>query len=182
MDQNDRTIALKPVDMGGEVMEMLERKGCILRLRPGRHALPMEPGNGGSVCLYASDPKYGQHKLLGITMNRTLLPNFGTHPDNEEFLLIGENDAKPMFLIVALCDKSELDEKIRTASLRAEDFVALRVRYNDPEVSFFTMLKDIPHGECVAEGDGKPATFYVTEPTGMGVERTDFRGYSLKVL
>ena len=63
----------------------------------------------------------------------------------------------------------------------ADDFVCLRVKYNDPEVSFFVMLRDVPHGEAVADAPGRPASFYVTEPTDMGIDRTDFGEYELVV-
>ncbi len=55
------------------------------------------------------------------------------------------------------------------------------MRYNDPEVSFFTMLREVPHGEATAEVPGRPATFYVTEPRDMGTDLTPFGDYRLVV-
>ena len=69
---------------------------------------------------------------------------FGTHPDNEEFLLIGDPGTKPLYLAVALCMRREFEEKVRTGRLEARDLVLLRCRYNDPEVSFFVIRRDLP--------------------------------------
>lgn len=168
-----KSIVLKPVEMTADLMRTLEERGLIIRLAPGNHQ------KGGNV--YVSDPRYGPHKLLHVVVNRPSFTNFGTHPDNEEFLLIGNPESKPLYLAIALCMREELDRRIAAATVCADDFVCLKVRYNDPEVSFFTMLKHVPHGEATADTEGQPATFYVTEPAGMGIDRTDFGGYELKV-
>ena len=179
--RKNTTIALKPVQMTPQVMEKLENLGLIIRLCPGRHELKTPDGRTENICLYASSPAYGGHKLIGVTVNRSALSSFGSHPDNEEFILLGDPYAKTMYLVVALCTKEELNEKIRNDTLGNADFLALTVKYNDPEVSFFTMLKDIPHGECVRNCPGKPASFYVTEPEAMGIEKTDFGDYNLQI-
>ena len=174
-------IALQPVEMTPEVMGMLEEKGLILRLRPGAHPLDAAPGETIGETLYASEPALGGHMLIAVAVNRPTFAAFGTHPDNEEFLLIGNPDTQPMFLVVALCLREELDRKIADSTVSAEDFVCLRVRYNDPEVCFFTMLKDVPHGEAIVDAGKPPALFYVTEPSNMGIDLTDFGAYELKV-
>ncbi len=176
-----KAIRLEPVEMTPGVMQMLEDKCLIIRLRPNRHELAAAEGETLDESIYEADPALGGHKLIAVTVNRTTFAAFGTHPDNEEFLLIGDPDTKPMFLVVALCPKDELDRKIRGGELSPEDFVCLRVKYNDPEVSFFTMLKNVPHGEAVADTPGRGASFYVTEPTDMGTDNTDFGDYELVV-
>ena len=174
-----KTIRLKPVEMTPDAMQMLEDKGLIIRLCPNHHELPATEGETLDKSIYESDPALGGHKLITVTVNRPTLAAFGTHPDNEEFLLIGEPDTKPLCLVVALCFRNDLVRKITAGELSADDFVCLRVRYNDAEVSFFTMLKDVPHGEATADVPGRPPSFYVTEPTDMGIDLTDFREYEL---
>ena len=95
--------------------------------------------------------------------------------------MIGDPETKPMYLAIALCTKADLAEKIKNKTLAEADFICLRVKYNDPEVSFFTMLKDVPHAEGAAPGEGKPGSFYVTEPNNMGIEVTDMGDYELCV-
>ena len=176
-----KPIRLKPVDMTPDVMRMLEDKGLIIRLCPNHHELAAAEGETLDESIYESDPAFGGHKLIAVTVNRTTFAAFGTHPDNEEFLLIGDPNTKPMYLVIALCLRDELDRKIGSGELSPEDFGCLRVRYNDPEVSFFTMGKDVPHGEAVAATPGRAASFYVTEPTDMGIDITDFGDYELTV-
>jgi len=176
-----KEIILDPVDMTPEVMQALEDRGLIIRLCPNRHELNVEPGTARSESLYESDPKYGGHKLITVTVDRTAFTAFGTHPDNEEFLLIGDSDTKPLYLAVSLCRREELDRKVAAGDVSPDDFVCLRVKYKDPEVSFFAMLADVPHGEAVAATEGRPPSFYVTEPCGMGISFTDFRDFKLKV-
>lgn len=176
-----RSIELKPVEMTPELMKKLEEKHLIIRLAPGNHELAAQPGETLDGTIYTTDAVYGSHKLISVTVNRTTFASFGTHPDNEEFLLIGDSATKPMYLVIALHMREELDRRIQEGVLSAEDFVCLRVRYNDPEVSFFTMLKGVPHGEAVGSVAGRPPTFYVTEPANMGIDKTAFGDYQLRV-
>ena len=174
-----KEIGLIPVDMTPGVMQDLEDRGLIIRLAPNRHELSVEPGTARSESVYESSQAYGAHKLITVTVDRTSFSAFGTHPDNEEFLLIGDPATKPLYLAVSLCRRELLDRKIAAGEVSSSDFVCLRVKYNDPEVSFFTMLADVPHGEAAADVGGRPPSFYVTEPCSMGISFTDFRGYKL---
>jgi hypothetical protein len=175
-------IELEPKQMTPELMKDLEKRGLIIRLCPGNHSTDPGRNESKSAVIYASDAKYGPHKLIVATINALEpYPNFGTHDDNEEFILVGDPTAKPIHLIVALNKKGVLEEKIQNHTLSDDDFVALRIKYNDPEVSFFTMLKDVPHGEVTIDGPGKPGSFYVTEPRDLVILSTDFRDYQVTV-
>ena len=172
-------ILLTPVEMTERVMQDLEDRGLIIRLCPNHHELPAQHGETLGESVYESDIDHGAHKLITVSVNRSSFAAFGTHPDNEEFLLIGDPATKPMYLAVSLHQREELDRRIAEHELTADDFVCLRVRYNDANVSFFTMLADVPHGEAVADIDGRPASFYVTEPCDMGLDPTSFGCYEL---
>lgn len=175
------TIALAPVEMTPVMMEDLENRGLIIRLCPGHHAVAAPPGETIDTPIYESQERYGPHKLISVTVNRTTPAEFGTHPDNEEFLLIGDPDTKPIYVIIAIHLQEELNRKIRQRELAAADFVCLRARYNDAAVSFFTMLADVPHGEAVGETVGRAPSFYVTEPRDLPTELTEFGEYELRV-
>lgn len=174
-------IQLIPVEMNPQVMEFLEKKNLIIRLVPGGHSIAVEKEETGVRTVYESSPTFGSHKLISVWVNRTTLAAFGTHPDNEEFLLIGTTSSKPLYLVIALHPKDILQEKIDNGTLTAPDFVCLRVKYNDPEVSFFTMLAGTPHGEAIADACAEPASFYVTEPSRMALDFTDFNHFSLHI-
>ena len=177
-----QTLTLKPVDMTEEIMQRLEEKGLITRLTPGRHRIPVEKHGCEGRSIYESDPKYGGHKLIVVACDRVEFSAFGAHEDNEEFLLIGGEQEKGLYLLVALCMQDEFQEKVESGTLSADDLICLRCRFNDPMVSFFTMKKGVPHGEATPKNDSRaPATFYVTEPTELGLTPCDFGGFSLEI-
>ena len=132
--------------------------------------------------IYVSDSSSGPHKLIVATIN-TLVPDpyFGTHIGNEEFLMIGDPSTKSLYLIISLCMREELIAKIKQRCLSADDFVALFIKYNDPQVSFFTMLAGVPHGEVTVDGPGEPPSFYVTEGRDLEIERIDFGDYQVNI-
>jgi len=175
-------IDLVPEEMTEETMQLLEDREKIIRLIPNKFIQDPGPDNTKDKVIYESAEIYGPHKLIAVTVNRFRFGAFGTHNDNEEFILVGDPTAKPMYLVVAWCSKDELDNKIQNKKLRAQDFIALRVKYNDPQVSFFVMLKDVPHGEASIDGSGNPPYFYVTEPRDQTIYFTDFGNYDLKVI
>jgi hypothetical protein len=174
-------IQLRPVEMTTDLMADLEDRKLIIRLSPGHHDIPAKPGKTLDKVIYSSKEKYGPHMLIGVTVNNPNFSEFGTHPDNEEFLLIGNPDTKPLYLAIALQHKEALQQKIADKNLSAEDFVCLHIKYNDPEVSFFTMLADVPHGEATVEGEGELPSFYVTESKDLGQDMTDFGDYQIVV-
>lgn len=174
-------LKLKPVTPTIALMKRLEKKGLIIRLAPGRHELKPVPGQSMDQTIYASEPQWGPHKVISVTSNRQDFPRFGTHPDNEEFLMVGDPRTRPLFLVIAWCKKEALQQKIQAGRLKATDFVALKIRFNDPQLSFFVMLKDTPHGEAAAGGKGKPPTFYVTESKDLPLDITNFEQYELSV-
>lgn len=174
-------IYLQPVEMTGELMASLEKKKLIYRLAPRHDDLEMARGTSGCRSIYEADPVYGGHKLIAVTVNDPDFKAFATHPDNEEFLLIGDPDSIPMYLAMSELGADELAEKGRAGTLSASDFITVRVRYNDPETSFFVMLKGVPHGEGIADVPGRPPSFYVTESIGLPNDVCDLGKYVLRV-
>jgi hypothetical protein len=174
-------IYLRPVEMTGRVMDELEKKGLITRLCPGRHELGAGPGETLWKLLYEPKEGYGPHRLITVTVNREAFEGFGTHPDNEEFLLIGDRDTQPLYLAISFLGKAELAAKIAAGTVGAADFIALRIKYNDPELSFFVMRAGVPHGEAIVDTGKKPPSFYVTESLHLPLDLTGFDGYELKI-
>ena len=180
-DHAGEDLAIEPVPMTAELMADLERRGLIIRLRPGGHDLAAQPGETLGESIYETAERYGPHKLIAVTVNRAEFAAFGTHPDNEEFLLIGNPDSQPMYLAVALCMREEFEHKVKTGRLTAADLVMIECRYNDPETSFFVMLAGVPHGEAIVPAPGKPApSFYVTESRDLPLDTLDLRKYRLR--
>ncbi len=174
-------LTLAPVTMTPAVMADLEARGLILRLAPHRHDLPAEPGHTLDRPIYKSADKWGPHMLISVTVNRVPFNDFATHPDNEDFILVGDPDTKPLYLVVALMRRPELAAKVAAGTISPADFVCLHVKWNDPDVSFFTMLADVPHGEAITASEGRCPTFYVTEGRDLPNDLFDFGPYELVV-
>lgn len=174
-------IALQPIPMTPAVMADLERRNLIIRLGARRHDLPAATGETLDRAVYRSAEHYGPHMLLSVTVNRVPFVDFATRPDNEDFLFLGDPDTKPLYLVVALLRRAELAAKVTAATVSAADFVCLRVKWNDPEVSFFTLLADVPHGEAVITIEGRGPTFYVTESSDLPNDLFDLGSYELAV-
>lgn len=165
-----KQLELNLVEMTPEIMEFLEDRGILIRLCPGTHEVITPAGQVGIKEVYRTDEKYGSHMLITATVNRSRFSAFGTHPENEDVFLVGDPNTKPMAMLFALCERDEFIQKMETGNLKAEDFVALRARFNDPEVSMFTVCRNYPHGEAVMAGEGKPPTFFVTEQTNLPLD------------
>lgn len=168
-------------EMTATVMKILERKGIIFLLSPDHYELHPPEGEVGVKTVYESDIRFGSHMLIAATINRTEFSAFGTHPDNEEVLLIGSSETKPCYFLFALSDKWDMENKVKNRTLSDKDFVAVKAKYNDPYMSFFTILKDIPHGEVTIKGPGEPPSFYVTEQTNLPLEIFNFGHYKIDV-
>ena len=174
-------ILLAPVEMTKAVMIDLENRGFIIRLAPGSRSINAKAGETLCETIYKTGPKYGGHKLMYIEVNRMNLPEFGTHPENEDFYFISHTGEKQLYLVMALCFKDELNDKIKNDKVTASDFIALKVKHNDADVSFFTILKDVPHGEAVGSGEGRAGSFYVTESSDLIDVDTQFGNYELQI-
>jgi hypothetical protein len=177
-----KTLQLKPIRSNEQIMKMLESRKLIHRLCPGCDVHNPPPGDIAFSELYVSDPRFGPHKIISVTINRFEFSAFGTHSDNEEFILIGEEKAKPLYLLIALMNKADLEEKISNNTLTSEDFILLECVYNDPKLSFFTMFKDTPHGEATISGNEIPPSFYVTESKDLDLILTDFKDYVISIV
>ena len=175
-----RTLKIPVREMTKEIMEAMEEEGLIVRLAPHHHDIETPCGSTGFEALYEGAEGYGPHKIIALTVNRENFPGFGTHPDQEEFWLIGDNAAKPMYILVARMELSAFQRKVREETLTADDFYLLRAKYNDPEVSFFVMKKGIPHGEGIFDTEGVCPSFYVTESRDLPLDLCDMGNYEIE--
>lgn len=164
-----KPLKIKPVDMTPERMLELEQNGLITRLAPDRHLKETPPRDSVGTVLYESKEEYGPHRLLAVTIGREVFSNIGSHPDNEEVWLIGNPEARPLYMLLSHLKHEELLDKQRDGTLSEEDFICLRTRFNDPEVSCFVMHAGVPHDQIVSScSEGPAPSFYVTECSRMG--------------
>lgn len=176
-------LQLEPVEMTPDVMQDMEDAGLIIRLAPGRLAPRVNHDEPAPVNVYITKPEYGPHKVIACALNTTeAVKNFNYHPDHEEFLLIGNPDCRPAYLVVSRLLTPEFEAKTHAGTLTSADLIALRMKFNDPLVSFFTMRPFVPHGEVTVPGSKPPATFFVTESSGLPVIKPDLAGYTWEVV
>ena len=176
-----KRLVIKPTDMHEAVMKDLEKKGLIIRLCPHNHDLEPEVNEALDEAIYIGKESTGPHKLITVTINRTSFSKFGIHQDNEEFLLIGDQNTKPMYLAIAYLDNASLNRKIKEETLCESDIIILKCRYNDPNASFFVMKAGVPHGEAIIDKDLPLPSFYVTEGRDTMTQITDWGNYQLVI-
>lgn len=176
-------LILTPVKMSVEIMEELEERGLIERLAPSRekHRIDVDKNEGRGEKIYVSKVESGGHMLAAVAIDNDTFSSFATHQENEEFILLGGIDERPMYLLVCLLSRDELLAKMEAGSLEGKDFVLLDCVFNDPNVSFFVMKEGVPHGES-AYGRGRPATFYVTECEGLRLDKINlYQDYEIVI-
>ena len=161
-------ITLKPVKSSAKVFKYLEKKGLISVLKPTDKALKTRTKTGTVDILYTSNKRFGSHRLMCIG-KRTKKVQLCYHFDNEDFIFINpENiDYQKLYLIFALDKIDVFSKKLSKNLLSSKDFVAVEIVYNDPSLSFFTMLKKTVHCEVVKDEDKQHPVFFVTESSDL---------------
>ncbi|MCT4631387.1 MAG: hypothetical protein N4A76_01465 [Firmicutes bacterium] len=175
-------LKIKTVDMDDKIMSMLEERDLIARLRPGNHRLEVSKGESNHYSLYESEDKFGPHKIISVTINSTIPKNFLFHNENEEFWLIDSHDRESLIIVIALVKKDLLNEKIKDASISGDDFIGLRCKFCDPNLSFFIMKKHVAHVEIVERESEKPPSFYVTESRDIDENFIDLLDNKLDII
>ncbi|MBQ1610184.1 MAG: hypothetical protein II090_04570 [Elusimicrobia bacterium] len=161
-------ITLKPVKSSTKVFKYLEKKGLISVLKPTDKALKTRTKTGTVDILYTSNKRFGSHRLMCIG-KRTKKVQLCYHFDNEDFIFInpGNIDYQKLYLIFALDKIDVFSKKLSKNLLSSKDFVAVEIVYNDPSLSFFTMLKKTVHCEVVKDEDKQHPVFFVTESSDL---------------
>lgn len=175
-------LVIKPIDITPKIAARLERRGLIRIFKPTRRALNVKEGKCVAEKIYSTEPPFGTHKLICVGKNETRLA-LTTHPDNEDFIVINPTNYKfkPLYLIIGLGSEKVLEQKARVGRLNKQDIIALRLKYNDPKVCAFTMLKNTPHCEVTVPGKGRAPVFFVTEPSNFEMEQVNLHKYQLRL-
>ncbi|MCM8765396.1 MAG: hypothetical protein NC920_00910 [Candidatus Omnitrophica bacterium] len=166
--------------MDRDTLLLLEERGLIRLLRPPAELYRYRENGSRVEEIYSSAPRFGTHKLICVVLNtQEIILN--VHPDNEDFILLSADHLifKPLYLVLALHKYKSLKRKIEDRQLSEKDFIALRLRYNQPLTSVFTLLKDTVHAEVTPKGRGRPPIFFVTEPSKLISYSLNLKGYKL---
>ncbi len=161
-------IKLKPVKSSIKIFNFLEKKGLISVLKPTAKAIKTRTKTGTVDILYTSNKRFGSHRLMCIG-KRTKKIQLCYHLDNEDFMFINPTniDYQKLYLIFALDKIDTFNKKLSKNLLSSKDFVAVEIVYNDPRLSFFSMLKKTVHCEVVKEEDKPHPVFFVGESSKL---------------
>jgi hypothetical protein len=163
------------------VMNTLEEKGLVRPFRATQNAISASEQATGVDCLYATNPKFGPHMLICVGFNRSTV-DIAYHSDSEDFILINEGrNQKPLILVVALHSAEDFQKLLTSGQLTGEDMWAIRLVFNDPELSFFTMNGFTPHCEWTIPGDSPASVFYVSEPRDLDVNHFNMGDYRVQI-
>ena len=174
-----KTIRLKPVIPNSKILSFLEKRNLIRTLKPTKKMLNARVKGGMVQTIYSSSIEFGSHKLLCINLNSAGI-KLNSHPDNEEFIVVDSalRKFKPLYIVVGLYKHGLLEKKAQAGNLSKDDFVVLRLKYNNPRFSVFTMLKDTVHCELTLPGKGVPPIFFVAEPSKLKMRKLKLRDYN----
>lgn len=178
-------LLIKPVDATEELFVALESQGIITRICPGHDVIGLKEGEADYKEVYHTAAQFGPHKLIAVTTNNSQPLKFVYHSEREDFLLIDQLEAEALILTISKLKSNELEMKIRNRTIASEDFIAIICKKNDPYLSFFTMNPYFAHTEtCLKEShknNGKPPSFYVSEPLDIDEKAIDFGDYQLRI-
>ena len=177
-----RELLLKAIPVSEEIMKNLEERRLVKRLLPPRETLSVSKGEVKVTKIYATDKRWGSHKLICVAFDKSRV-DVAYHPDNEDFILINNRrEQKPLYLIIGIHPSTKLERLAEKGDLSEKDFIAMRMVFNDPALSFFTMHADTPHCEWTPSGEGAAPTFFVTEPSELPQRYCVLKDYSLSVV
>lgn len=163
-----KEILLTPVRFTPAIAAKLARRKLIRLLDPTPKVRSCTRRYGMLDMVYVSQPRYGSHSLACI---RCCWGNLGlnSHPDNEEFIFFHPSPGqfRPLYMIIGLHGHDVMEARARSGRLSAKDFLALKIPYNHPRLSIFTMCKGALHCEFVPAGKKPAPVFFVSEPSRL---------------
>ena len=175
-------IKLKPVKPSIKVFNYLEKKGLISVLKPTDKAIKTRTKTGTVDVLYTSNKRFGSHRLMCIG-KRTKKVQLCYHFDNEDFIFINPSnvDYQKLYLVFALDKIDVFGKKLSENLLSEKDFVAVEIVYNNPNLSFFTVLKKTVHCEIVEDENKQHPVFFVTESSNLKNNKIKHKGLTITV-
>lgn len=174
-------LRIKVRPMTQDVIEILEGKGLIRRLMPTQKVLSTPEKEIGVEYLYSTDVKFGPHMMICVGFNRSIV-DMAYHSDKEDFILINEGrEQKPLILVIGLHSEEKFQKLVSTGQLTEDDIWAIELKFNDPDISFFTMNGFTPHCEWTTPGVGPASIFYVSEPRNLDANHINMDDYHLKI-
>ena len=177
-----KEIVLKPVKASLKLFKELEKKNLMRLLRPTKKTINTKTKTGAVSKLYVSSKKFGTHILMCVG-KRTLDILLSYHDDNEDFFLINPLGLKfkKLYLILSFIKGAQFIKKFRSKKLDKKDLIAVELEFNNPQLSFFTMLKKSVHCEITDNSKGQHPVFFVSEPSRLKDNKLTRSPYDIKI-
>ena len=177
-----KEIVLNPVKATLKLFEDLEKRKLIKLIKPSKAALETKTKTGIASRVYVSKPEYGTHSLMCVG-KRTRNIRLSWHDDNEDFILINPSNLKfkPLYLIISVLKKNLFLKKFYSGKLDGKDLLAVELEFNNPKLSFWTMLKHSVHCEITNNSKGRHPVFFVSEPSKLKDNEPAAKFYDIKV-
>ncbi|MDR3113076.1 MAG: hypothetical protein LBU09_01735 [Endomicrobium sp.] len=177
-----KEIVLSPVKASLKLFKELEKKKLIRLLRPTEKTVKTKTKTGTVSKFYVSSKKFGTHALMCVG-KRTLDIRLSYHDDNEDFLLINPSGLKfkKLYLVLSFLKGAQFIKKFLSKKLGKKDLIAVELEFNNPRLSFFTMLKRSVHCEITDASKGQHPVFFVSEPSRLKDNKLTGSLYDIKL-
>ncbi|MDR2192267.1 MAG: hypothetical protein LBO62_05265 [Endomicrobium sp.] len=177
-----KEIVLKPQKASLKLFEELEKKRLIRLLRPTEKTINTKTKTGAVSRFYSTSEKFGTHSLMCVG-KRTADIALSYHDDNEDFILLNPLGLKfkSLYLILSFLKGAVFFKKFHSKKLESKDLIAIELEFNNPRLSFFTMLKRSVHCEITDNSKGRHPVFFVSEPSRLKDNKLTKSLYNIKL-
>ena len=164
-----QNITLKPQKSTKQLFDLLEKKKLIKTFKPTKKTVTTTKRNGCVDILYTSRKSFGAHRFMCIGKKNKKV-QLCYHLDNEDLFFLNPQNSEyaKLYLVFALDKIKIFSKKLKEESLKDKDFITVEVCFNDPNLSFFSVLKGTVHCEIVDEQDLRQhPVFFVSESSEL---------------
>lgn len=178
-----KEIILKPVKASTKLFNKLEKLNLIKTMTPPKEIINTRTKTGAVSTFYKTQDVFGTHTLLCVG-KRTTDIGFSYHDDNEDLILINPLNLKfkKMYLVVSYLKKDEFLKKYNDEKITNKDLLAIELEFNNPKLSFFTVLKQTVHCEVTQDKKGQHPIFFVAEPSMLVDNKISNDLYNFKIM
>ncbi|MDR1941662.1 MAG: hypothetical protein LBQ47_04990 [Endomicrobium sp.] len=177
-----KEIILKPVKASEKLFKDFEKKKLIKLFRPTLKTISTKTKTGAVSRLYSSRKIFGTHSLMCVG-KRTTDIRLSYHDDNEDLILLNPLGMKfkKLYFIVSALKKTQFLKKFLSGLLSPKDLTAVELEFNDPALSFFTVLKGTVHCEITDASKKQHPIFFVSEPSRLKDNKLSAFLYDIRI-
>jgi len=109
------------------------------------------------------------------------------HPDDQDEIVFNWDPSKrtkPLYYVFALAKREQYLARLKSGTLSAADFLAIRAPMNDPRFGTFAIWHGTVHCECTNPDDRAKMypSFFVLEPRSLVVTRTEEQANGVRLV